>query len=312
VPAHHPKAPAAIGVLSICYDHRLAAEHAAGKSIDAHAAELAGEFQRQLPAMNSTADETWTPAMRSAAMGAARMWLRAGEKGAVQAERVLRAALDAATDAPADWRSAAMALLTTSYVQQRRMGDAGKMLAEVASGSPEDLLRLLDSISNSPQNTSAEQRRRLAQLQLQIIELLDRQNTKLNEATQLQLAKLGALALLQTGKTAEALTALEEIADKLPDDGVVQEEFASLLSQSKDKEQLQSALARWRDLERKSRPGSSRWFRANLWAARMQLALGNKSQARATIKLTQATRPDLGGEESKREFLELLKEIERN
>jgi len=39
--------------------------------------------------------------------------------------------------------------------------------------------------------------------------------------------------------------------------------------------------------------------------------LGNKSQARATIKLTQATRPDLGSELMKQEFLELLQKCER-
>jgi hypothetical protein len=85
---------------------------------------------------------------------------------------------------------------------------------------------------------------------------------------------------------------------------------ALLESGGSDLEQLKAALAKWSRVEQASKPGTARWFRATYGLAKTELSLGQKSRARARIKLTQASHPDLGGAEQKAEFLELLAECE--
>ena len=113
------------------------------------------------------------------------------------------------------------------------------------------------------------------------------------------------------GKRTEALRVLEPLVRADPHDGRMQEQFARILADSTDANDLEQAMAQWREVQRKSKPGSPRWFRATYGLAKVQHDLRRDSQARALIKLTELAHPDLGGAELRTKFQALLKACEQ-
>jgi hypothetical protein len=89
--------------------------------------------------------------------------------------------------------------------------------------------------------------------------------------------------------------ALEQLAREFPRDGQTYEDLATLLAEGSQADQ-QAAIATWSDVARKSRPGTARWFRAHAGLAAVQLKLGKRADARATIEHVRAKFPSLDGE----------------
>ena len=69
-------------------------------------------------------------------------------------------------------------------------------------------------------------------------------------------------------------------------------------------------MTKWREIEKRSRPGTTLWFRAKYSQAVAHERLGNTAQAARIVKITQVLHPDLGGAELKNDFLKLLKRCE--
>ena len=108
-------------------------------------------------------------------------------------------------------------------------------------------------------------------------------------------------------KRDESLQVYRRVVDRLPDDGRVQESYASLLLDSGGPQRLAEARERWRQVLRRSRPQSTRWFRAKYAQAMANERLGDKQQAVKIVKLLQVIHPELGGPEMKAKFDALLK-----
>jgi hypothetical protein len=123
----------------------------------------------------------------------------------------------------------------------------------------------------------------LARLQLKAIELLHPHRGRLSRTNQQALEKIHTQALV-----------------------AIEEEHASVLLAQNDRQSLQQALQKWRELEKKSPPGSPRWFRAKYSIAFSHYRLGNKQQADKIIRLLQLLHPDSGGPEMKTRFNDLL------
>ena len=141
---------------------------------------------------------------------------------------------------------------------------------------------------------------------MHLAERLESQRAKLSPAERRQLDKARALALVDRGNSAQALKLLTTLADAQPDDGQVQEALAGLLEQQTDAERLRAALVKWGEIERRSRPGSRRWWRAKLGRAEVQLKLGQREQAAATVRILRLDHPDLGGDALRERFLAVL------
>ena len=112
------------------------------------------------------------------------------------------------------------------------------------------------------------------------------------------------------GKRQEALTLVAPLANQRPHDGALQEQFARILADTTDRTTLKQAAEKWAQVQRRSKPGSPRWFRAAYGLAKTQYDLGHHSQALAFIKLTKSSHPDLGGEELRAKFESLLEACE--
>ena len=188
---------------------------------------------------------------------------------------------------------------------------AQRALADHPPGSAADALALIEILQTVQQRAPRADKKKLAEIELAVIANLSSKQPGLDDAARKQLASRRVETLIELDRRPEAVDELHALAEKYPRDGPIQEELAALLAASPDRADRDAALAKWRDVVAHCRPGSQRRYRAQFALARLQLDLGDSTQARSTIKRVEATHPALGGDELKARFLQLLAECER-
>ncbi len=303
---HLPAVEAAARCYRAWFGERLAAGEPAGQ-IAAEAADAAEWFELLVFGSGGVVPQRLTPAQRLAALAAARLRLNYTPAGFAHAENVLSAALQGADDAPAEWKSAARALLVFSLAGGGRHREAGEVLTQISAGPPQGLFDMIEGLGRVAASARPRVRTELAELQLRAIDLLRRRHAQLSEAQQEKLQRTHARALADAGRIDEALAATKWLAEKHPRDGALQQRYAELLLTRKDSASMQTALNKWRELEKKSRPDSPRWYRAKYRVAWLHCEMGNKDQAAKIITLLRLLHPELGGPEMKAKFDELLR-----
>lgn len=263
---------------------------------------------------------TWTELQRAVALVVARMQIEFLANGHAAAEELLKAALAAANSGmtngsstpSADWKSAAQSLLVMAVAgQPGRSADAGKLLEQMSGGSPQQMLTLVQSLAKMVAGASGEGRLSLAKLQLQVHDQLRPQREQLGEAAKQQFDLLNAEALAAAGRRDAAVAAFEQLAKQFPNDGKLQEKFATLLLDGPDVNSWRRALDQWRIIASRSPPQTAPWFRAKYSVALAQFRLGEKKAAAQLIRFLQATPPGLERTDMKPQFLELLQNCER-
>jgi hypothetical protein len=132
----------------------------------------------------------------------------------------------------------------------------------------------------------------------------------LGDAGRRKLDALSAHAVAAAGDAKTAADMFARLARAYPKDGDIQEAYGQALLDAGDAGSLQAGLAKWREIERNSRDGTPRWFRSRYHVALAHFRLGDRSRAAQTIKTTQVLYTELGGEQLKARFLELLKQCE--
>lgn len=284
----------------------LDARKAEGKPTDRMATEAAAWFESLLPGTQGTPAQPWGPLQQSAALAAARLRLNYTSSGYAEAQRIVVEALQRATDAPPQWKAAAESLLVFALAGDGRRQEAGEVLSRMSAGPSDQLLDMLDGLGRMAATARPEVRTELAQLQLNTIQLLGPNAARLTPPQSQMLQRIRAQALADTGQTAAALEAYRSLSTAYPLDGEVQESYAALLSAKGDLASRQAALEQWRGIEKKSPPGSPRWFRAKYAVALTHFELGNKQQAAQVIELLRLLHPELGGPEMKARFEGLL------
>ena len=125
-------------------------------------------------------------------------------------------------------------------------------------------------------------------------------------ASRKELAVIQAKTLERLGKISDALTGLRKLSSEYSEDGQIQMRFADLLIQQGESGNLREALRKYREVARKTRPQTERWFAAKYGEARARLRLGDAKKAAQMIRTTQVLYPDLGGKPWRRRFEELL------
>ena len=89
--------------------------------------------------------------------------------------------------------------------------------------------------------------------------------------------------------------------------------YADLLIQQQDAKSLQTALKKYREVARRTRPQTQRWFAAKYGEATARLRLGDPQKAAVIIRTTRVLYPDLGGKQWRVRFEKLLAEcVEQN
>jgi hypothetical protein len=315
VPPEHAQYAAAVEGAARAYQRLLDRSRAAGKP-DPQTASQAVEWLRQI--IDQSRDKPERAALgRQATLWAARFSIGDIPGGVGAAEDLLKRALAGSDDAPADWQAAANLLLVSALVERERYDEAAALLGKAGTGSPGDLLALLERLILAAAQVPPGERRELAQFEQQTLAALDAQRSRFDKAGQRRLDIARLRTLIDTGQRKPALALAETLAGKYPDEGSVQEDFARLLGGSSDPAQMRAALTHWREIAGRSRAGTPRWFRAQLGMAQMELALGNRPQARAIVKIVETSYPQFGPADGKPDadvraaFLDVLARCEK-
>jgi tetratricopeptide (TPR) repeat protein len=311
IAADHELFADAVAAAGRCWGRQLAALEAAGQPTAGVAKEAIEYFEGIVLGPDRRWPQQWTAVARAAAVSAARLRLHYTDQGFKPAEQLLSAALNTADDADDAWKSDARSLLVFSLAGQGRSQAATTVMDQISAGSSEQLLDMLAALAPLVDEAQGKLRSELAELQLRAAALLAPHRAKLSPDQIETWRTVRAAALAAAGRTDEALTAYTELAEAYPNSGRVQEARAALLAATGDPAALRTALAKWHEVEKRSRRSSDRWFRARFALAETYHRLGENDKAAKLIKLTAVLHPELGGPEMKSQFQKLLAECGR-
>jgi tetratricopeptide (TPR) repeat protein len=297
-----PQFADAVGALARCYDAWLDELAERGDSGERLANDALAHFERVI----GRGPKKPTPAARAAVLAAARIWLTEIPSGAMPAERLLREALRD-EQAPDAWKAAAGRLLVPALAAQGKQREAGELVEQLPRASAADQLALLEVLAAVRRRAEPDAAGKLADIELAVQDELLKDRSGLDAAARRAVSRERAAALAAAGRRTEALDALESLATANPRDGETQEALAQLLASGDD--DLEAAIAKWREVATRSRPGTPRWFRAHYELAHTQLRAGHPTDARATIDAVAAKYPDFGGVSWKGRFERLMSEM---
>lgn len=292
----------ALEAAAACFDAQLNAARQAGDPIGEQAAAAARFYEGVITGGGGRLPDRWQGVEQFAALAAARYWLLDGDKHYARVESILTSALGGSADATREWTSAAYAWLVFALAGQGRLDDASRAMDQVAAGGLEPLVELVEGLGRIAPAVPEEKRRSLAELRLRAAAMVEPQRAQLAPAERRRFDLARAAALADAGRFDRARQVLEDLAADWPGDGQVQEALAAAMSAATDGTALEAALAQWREVERKSRPGSDRWFRARYAVAELYERMGRGEQAVKLIELMRVLYPAMGGPELKGQF----------
>jgi tetratricopeptide (TPR) repeat protein len=306
VPVGDQQGVLAIEAVARCYQRWLATLAAEEKPTRDVAAKGAAYFERLVTGSRESLPERWSQAQRLAATSAAAIWLEYSDGEFARAEGFLSAALADSSDAPDAWKSAAQTLQIYALAAQGRRDEAAELLNQLSGDAPEQMLVLIEGLQRSAEKGQPKVKQELAELQLRAAKRLQDRVADLPADDRRKFQRAYVNALAAAGRHDEALAAAKGLADKFPRDGEIQEEYARLLVDSNDREALEKAAAKWRDIGQKTRQGSDRWLRSMYYQAVAARRLEKRDQVLRLVKFTESLVPELGGPEMKAKFHELL------
>jgi hypothetical protein len=286
---------ASVKLVAQCYGSQLRALDGRGEAATAERAQLlasATQFlQPIIVGKENRWPQSWSKVQREATLELARLHLRYSSPRSTYAEQLLTAAVrwGGSPDSAdvATWRASTNALLVAFLARRERMNEAGSVAKELEGAPPSVLLETLEYFGESLSKPQA-----AGEVALGIVRLVDARSQELDAAQLARLDRHRAAALAATGDWAGAATQYAALAAASPDDGDLQEKYATLLAQSDSPEHLRQALARWSAVETRSRRGGERWLRARRARIDLLTRLGDQNEAAKLVQLTKLLYPD--------------------
>lgn len=310
IPAGHRRFAAAVEAVVRCCDAELQVLREAGRPAEPVAREAAVWLEGIVFSPEGRPPEQWTAEQRAAVLAASRLFILETVDGAGRADALLAAALDQPRDAPPEWLARAAALRVQALAASGQTAAARAALEKVAGADPAIVQELLLGLARLSTRVAPADRERIAELEVAVAALLGEDAGTQDAAGHKELALVRARALSASGRSAEAARALAALAEQFPDDGPIQEEYAQALLDAGDRASLEEALAQWRQVEQRSRPGQARWLRARYGMASTYERLGQRKAAATLIRQSAKLYPKLGGADLKERFDELLRRCE--
>ncbi len=235
----------------------------------------------------------WTPGQREAVVELAELWLAQRPESVDSAAELLDRAMAVPCDDAAWNRRAALCQAWATSARGDPQAAAG-LLARRPRTSRADMVALVERCT--AQAALLEGRGQpLVKLGLALAELFDSELVRWTSDERQAMLRAQALLLAQAGEVPQALERYAELVRAAPADPALTIEFARSFSRLETAEAQRAALRLWREVERRSRPGTQRWYQAKSEIVELHLNLGEVEQARKVVRVTRALHPDLGG-----------------
>lgn len=278
---------------------------ATGEPTSEKAENLAKYFEEIVISDKGEPPADWNAINRQAILTAARLRVQHDAGDSRHNIALLENALAKSPDAAPGWKSQARSLLVVALAgTPGRAVDSQKMLSALADNRPEQLLEILNDLTELAQNAQGAAKREIGNLQLQSIGMLKPKLAELEKTAQLKLQLAEAHALEIVGKRSQGKTRFAAIAKAHPRNGVIQKQYAEFLSRGES--DLSAALDQWRRVAAGSRPKTETWWLAKYNVAFTQYRLGKKQEAVSLIRYLQATPPGLKATNLRPAFEKLL------
>ncbi|MBX3414855.1 MAG: hypothetical protein KF708_19380 [Pirellulales bacterium] len=300
----------ALHAIGRCYTLEIAELTERGEPSTAQATAAADFFSTAAQENASPRNAPFSPAQRVAALWAARFWIGHLQNHYDRAAALLNAA-GAGGGVPLEWRSEAVPLLIVALAAQGQTAEARRLVGEVGASSASETLAMLEGLTRIAGSASADTAADIAAVEIDVVRQLRGRAQQLDATQSRRLDLLLAGALARGGRDEEAGTLYRALVKAHPDHGDVQEDFARWLGTLDDEESLRESLTRWNEIERRSRAGSDRWYRAKYAQAEALHRLGDDTLAVRLIKVTQTLYPSLGGPVLKTRFEKLLAQCQQ-
>jgi tetratricopeptide (TPR) repeat protein len=266
--------------------------------------------------------DRWSYPERLAALAAARFRMNYASRDYRRAVQILAAALERGPQPDQTWQARARAAQVAGYAGLDRMDDAERVLARLLAdmtppaapggaapplrGDPLLWLTLMEDVARAAKAAPRESLARIGVSQLRVAKALTPHRAEMAPYDRKRFDALVAEGTGLAGDIAKAAERYEVLVREYPRDGDILEDHVRLLVGASDRRLLEAGLDKARDLERKAKTASPRWFRAKYYMALAHVRLGNKAQAQKIINVTKVLHPDLGGPQMKARFLALL------
>ncbi|MEX0703236.1 MAG: hypothetical protein WD069_14175 [Planctomycetales bacterium] len=322
IPADHPRGPAAQGAVARCYEQIIDRLRAAGRDAaewERSAEDVLGGYVEQFPDL----EQPLGPQQAEVALRFAKILLDRDQPDYEGAELLLRRTVTSwngissakggvAADVVAAWKPilhAAAQWRIVALAGRGRMAEAEQLVAELSGLGTEEVLAVLDGITQLTSRANAQTRRGLGEVQLQAALQLDMRRSELTAWEQSRLDRCLAQAYVATNQPKRATEVYESLLARLPKDKGLLRTAAFLELECGTKECLQFAKKNWRALESLEPPGSDGWMEARYHLVLALHRLGEDAAARKLAGVAQLLYPDRGSAEVRLKLAALRAEL---
>ncbi|MEX0715917.1 MAG: hypothetical protein WD066_04990 [Planctomycetaceae bacterium] len=322
IPADHPREPAAQGAVARCFERiieRLRSEGRDPARWEQAAEETLGSYVERFP----DPDRPLSPPQAEVALRFARILLDRDRPDYDGAEMLLRRIVSSWTtiaatpggvpvEASAVWKPMARAAVQWRIVAlagRGMMPEAERLVGELSHSGTDDVLSVLDGLTQLTSRATPQARRGLGEVQLQAALQLGRRREELSEDERLRLDRCLAEAYLATNQPRRACEVYETLVARLPKDKDLLRTAAIIELETGTRETLQHAKRNWAKLESFEQPGSDAWIEARYHHALATHRLGDDDEARKLAGVAKLLYPDRGDPETRRNLAELLSEL---
>ncbi|WP_417387968.1 tetratricopeptide repeat protein [Gimesia sp.] len=335
VPADHPRAADAHLGIARCYEQILQRLTSLSKPTSAWRQEAIDVLEKYLVNFPAESDPLILQSQADIALRLTRIYLNDSPPGYTKANRLLELIISTAsrsiTELKRNNEHAAASVAQTAKVierwneianQARRLEiitlagqgnpTAARALVEnLENAGTNELLAVLNGVSQINLDLSAKTRYELGLLQLKSAEKLISRRDELNPRQRQQLDLCLAEAYLATNQHIRALEYYQELLKQAPRNTALIKQVAQLLEHCGTKACLREAAQKWRQLESAEKPGSIPWLDARLHIVETTFDSGDEAEARKLLGVTILLYPDLGNDELKQRFQELQQRIQK-
>jgi hypothetical protein len=243
--------------------------------------------------------DRWSELQRNIAVALARLHLRFSPQPSPYAVQLLAAALRGKPQSPdsAEYRAskaAARVLLVEALARNGKPAEALAIVKQIRDAPTGLLLESLAAIHNlllGHWNSDGGEHE-LGELILALLPRVEARRSDLDAAAISRLSLWRGAALDAAGERDAAMAQYAALAAQAPEDGEIQERYAAFLAASDSEPELRQALARWQQVESRSRRGGPRWRRARQARIELLTRLGERTEAEKLLRLTRLLYPD--------------------
>jgi len=253
------------------------------------------------------------------ALRLARIYLNRSQPDYNRAERLLERVLTTEENRSTDvqpglvsWKSlrnTAVQLQIVSLAGQGQPQRARALVLQLATGSAEEVLSVLNGLMQVRVEMDSNTRAGLGELQLQTALDLGKRADQLQPDQKLRLQHCLAQAYAATNQPAQAIKVYDQLLASAPNDKRLIQTVAALQLGTKKQEFVKRALKNFRKLEAQEKQGTTAWFEAKYQVLSCMLELGQFAECKKVLAVTKLLYRDFGGERTKAKFEELERKL---